>query len=168
MRYILATAANFFILGLTQADIYLYSPRGSNNRLYETTAPVQNPYRLFWSNNDLRGGVNIGVTNQNKAGKNPNSSDQYRETYFASGNEGGSTFKHVQFAIDKGCGEDENGGIVHECKVVLQASCQDGVGVGESGGGELGKGFLWGSYFLAFFKIFQKIRDHQKITNFSS
>ena len=62
----------------------------------------------------------------------------------------------MQFAIDKGCGGDENGGKVHECKVVLQASCQDGVGVGESGGNKLGKGFLWGSYFLVFFQNFSK------------
>ena len=121
----------------SHSDIYLYSPRGSNNRLYESTTTVNNPNRLFWSNNDLRGGVNIGVTNQEKAERNPKSSDQYRETYFASGGQG-STYKTVQFAIDKGCGPDEDGEYTHECKVVLQGSCQPAVSLEDSSGDKLG------------------------------
>ncbi|XP_071142451.1 protein DD3-3-like isoform X1 [Mytilus edulis] len=47
-------------LQLTTADIYLHNPRGSNNRLDEEAREVQNPNRMFDSQNNNRGGYNVG------------------------------------------------------------------------------------------------------------
>jgi hypothetical protein len=41
-------------------DIYLHNPRGSNNRLDEASAERANPNRLFDSENNNRGGYNVG------------------------------------------------------------------------------------------------------------
>lgn len=45
---------------LTTADIYLHNPRGSNNRLDEENREVQNQKRMFDSQNNNRGGYNVG------------------------------------------------------------------------------------------------------------
>lgn len=42
------------------ADVYLNSPRGSNNRLDEANRDRDNGDRLFDSQNNNRGGVNVG------------------------------------------------------------------------------------------------------------
>ena len=44
----------------TRADIYLHNPRGSNNRLDEQTRERANDNRLFDSENNDRGGYNVG------------------------------------------------------------------------------------------------------------
>lgn len=67
------------------ADIYLHNPRGGNNRLDEENREVRNQKRLFDSQNNNRGGYNVGGlfyyagsvlpiewTNQHSCG-NPNS-----------------------------------------------------------------------------------------------
>lgn len=48
------------ILRETVADIYLHNPRGGNNRLDEETREVKNQNRLFDSQNNNRGGYNVG------------------------------------------------------------------------------------------------------------
>ena len=45
---------------VTRADIYLHNPRGSNNRLDEQTRERANDNRLFDSENNERGGYNVG------------------------------------------------------------------------------------------------------------
>eukprot|EP00455_Lapot_gusevi_P004983 TRINITY_DN120_c0_g4_i1.p2 TRINITY_DN120_c0_g4~~TRINITY_DN120_c0_g4_i1.p2 ORF type:complete len:165 (-),score=56.48 TRINITY_DN120_c0_g4_i1:6-500(-) len=42
------------------ADVYLHSPRGSNNRLAEENRERNNANRLFDSQNNDRGGYNVG------------------------------------------------------------------------------------------------------------
>jgi hypothetical protein len=44
----------------TRGDIYLHNPRGSNNRLDEQTRERANENRLFDSENNDRGGYNVG------------------------------------------------------------------------------------------------------------
>ena len=48
------------LIGHSRQDIYLHSPRGSNNRLNEKSANRQNANRLFDSQNNNRGGYNVG------------------------------------------------------------------------------------------------------------
>jgi hypothetical protein len=42
-------------------DVYMHNPRGSNNRLHERSATRTNGDRLFNSQNNNRGGYNVGV-----------------------------------------------------------------------------------------------------------
>jgi hypothetical protein len=44
----------------SHADIYMHNPRGSNNRLDENGRERNNDQRLFDSQNNDRGGYNIG------------------------------------------------------------------------------------------------------------
>ena len=45
---------------LVTADIYLHNPRGSNNRLDEQGRDRDNANRMFDSQNNNRGGYNLG------------------------------------------------------------------------------------------------------------
>jgi len=57
---------SFAVLGLcatvVQGDLYLHSFRGSNNRLDEANRDRANANRLFDSQNNNRGGYNVGST----------------------------------------------------------------------------------------------------------
>jgi hypothetical protein len=59
---LLAGVALLACLAVTcvHADVYLNSPRGSNNRLDEANRDRDNGDRLFDSQNNNRGGVNVG------------------------------------------------------------------------------------------------------------
>ncbi|XP_047136230.1 protein DD3-3 [Hydra vulgaris] len=48
------------LCALVQSDVYLHNPRGSNNRLDENGRERNNPNRLFNSQNNNRGGYNVG------------------------------------------------------------------------------------------------------------
>lgn len=107
------------------ADIYLHSPRGSNNRVHEPDTTSENPFRLFFSNNDRRGGYNIGENLRNKNNQNNlRYRDQAAEEFFMSGKTG-KTFKQIQFSLNRGFGKDEYGEKDHDNKVVVQFACQD-------------------------------------------
>lgn len=43
-----------------RADVYLHNPRGSNNRLSEAGRERDNDNRMFDSQNNERGGYNLG------------------------------------------------------------------------------------------------------------
>lgn len=55
--------ASFVALGANLhcvfADVYLHNPRGSNNKLSETSNNAQNQQRLFDSENNANGGYQI-------------------------------------------------------------------------------------------------------------
>ena len=70
---------------VVMGDVYLHIPRGSNNRLDEANRDRANGNRLFDSQNNNRGGYNVGTnvfiedseldiswTNQHACGGNPN------------------------------------------------------------------------------------------------
>ncbi|KAK6176566.1 hypothetical protein SNE40_014827 [Patella caerulea] len=51
---------SFVFIQPSSADIYFHNPRGSNNRLDETSRDRNNANRLFDSQNNARGGYNVG------------------------------------------------------------------------------------------------------------
>lgn len=57
---VLLSVAMLISVQLISADIYLHNPRGSNNRLDEANRERTNAKRLFDSQNNNRGGYNVG------------------------------------------------------------------------------------------------------------
>lgn len=51
------------LVGTAVADVYMHNPRGSNDRLNEQSANRDNDARLFNSQNNNRGGYNVGDKN---------------------------------------------------------------------------------------------------------
>lgn len=106
------------------ADIYMHIPRGSNNRLNERTANRQNANRLFDSQNNNKGGYNIG-----DVGDVPsvNESEHYRMKYFQSDATGQSMLT-IEWTNQHGCGGNEDTNPQKQnCIIVLQYACQDDV-----------------------------------------
>jgi hypothetical protein len=62
------------------ADVYLHMPRGSNNRLNERTANRNNNNRLFDSQNNNKGGYNVGDIG---ATASQSQDEQYHETIYS-------------------------------------------------------------------------------------
>jgi hypothetical protein len=54
-------------VALVGADVYLHSPRGSNNRLNEQNVNRDNNNRLFDSQNNNKGGYTVGVDDDDYA-----------------------------------------------------------------------------------------------------
>jgi len=116
------------------ADCYLHYPRGSNNRLNEQSANRNNANRCFDSQNNNRGGYNVGELgeengfpdNNNGYGDNAqlydveyardngagNTNVQYEEIYM-----GGSTMRTTH-TIQHGCGNDKN-----NCNLIIEYTC---------------------------------------------
>ncbi|XP_048581809.1 protein DD3-3 [Nematostella vectensis] len=92
-----AFALMIALLGVVCADINLYNPRGSNNRLDENGRERNNSNRLFDSQNNNRGGHNVG------------------NLYYYTG-----SHVQVQWANQHSCGDMNN-----ECELVLQYMCGD-------------------------------------------
>ncbi|XP_054752094.1 protein DD3-3-like [Lytechinus pictus] len=111
-----------------QGDVYLHSPRGSNNRLNEQSANRQNANRAFDSQNNNRGGYNVGEIN---AQGNTQEQNQYRMQYFASANyetmenDAGKSFYTLEWTNQHGCGGSEDTD-PHKlnCNIVIQYMCQ--------------------------------------------
>jgi hypothetical protein len=121
------------------ADVYMHKPRGSNNRLNEANANRNNGNRLFDSQNNNRGGYNVGdktaaAFSGNDNGDEPNTGtqnnqriswvpgsldkDQYAMQYIE---ESQLTF---EWTNQHGCGGNERDN-THQlnCNVVLQFAC---------------------------------------------
>ncbi|RUS72439.1 hypothetical protein EGW08_019801 [Elysia chlorotica] len=119
-------------LGGVASDIYMHVPRGCNNRLNEETATRTNANRLFDSQNNNRGGYNVGDKGSTAAGKNQ--ANQYRMKYFQSGpwktqsGDNGKTFLNIEWTNQHGCGGNEDTSPQKQnCALVLQYMCQDDV-----------------------------------------
>lgn len=118
------------LVGFCAADIYMHNPRGSNNRLNEASANRANANRMFDSQNNNRGGYNVGDKNANAAGNNQG--NQYRMKFFQSGNylvkeaPKGRSELVVEWTNQHGCGGNEDTD-PHKlnCNLVLQILCQD-------------------------------------------
>lgn len=119
--------------GLALGDIYMHNPRGSNNRLNEQTDTRQTNNRLFDSQNNARGGYNVGDKASTAAGTNgvtatsPSPDNlydptdlnpqQYPMVFFEGSN------LPVEWTNQHGCGgnvDDPRGG---NCNLVLQFTC---------------------------------------------
>lgn len=59
-RLVLCVALVLLVATPALCDVYMHNPRGSNNRLNERSANRQNADRLFDSQNNNRGGYNVG------------------------------------------------------------------------------------------------------------
>jgi len=95
LQVLLLTFVSLF-LSTVQADMYLQSVRGSNNRLDEANRERNNANRLFDSQNNDRGGYNVGKLNYYVTEKVP-----------------------ISWTNQHGCGTED----VKHCEVVLQALC---------------------------------------------
>ena len=93
---------------LVSADIYMHNPRGSNNRLNEQTATRANGNRLFDSQNNNRGGVNVGEETSAEGGKDSNGQLRYFE----------GSLLPVEWTAQHSCG----GGKIR-CNLVIQYTC---------------------------------------------
>jgi len=94
MHFLFVGAA---ILALVNADIYFQNPRGSNNRLKGRRRERDNANRLFDSQNNDRGGYNVG-----------------RMYYYT-----GSTLS-IEWTNQHSCGGDNN-----NCDLVIQMMCSE-------------------------------------------
>jgi len=115
------------------ADIYLHNMRGSNNRLNEQSATRNNGDRLFDSQNNNRGGYNVGDrTDAAFNGGNPtggltpaqvldpsvNTAAQYQMAFYE-----GSQL-HLEWTNQHGCGGNEkNDTQKMNCNMVIQYAC---------------------------------------------
>jgi len=108
-----------------QADMYLHNPRGSNNRLNEARATRQTNNRVFDSQNNARGGYNVGDKTNNKAGNN--AANQYQMEYMMSGATKNDVTKFIfEWTNQHGCGgnEDTNPSKCN-CDVIIQYAVED-------------------------------------------
>jgi len=95
MLQVLLLSFSLFLVSV-QADMYLQSVRGSNNRLDEANRERNNGNRLFDSQNNDRGGYNVGKLNYYVTEKVP-----------------------ISWTNQHGCGTED----VKHCEVILQALC---------------------------------------------
>lgn len=79
------------------ADVYLHNPRGSNNRLDDENRDRNNGNRLFDSQNNNRGGSNVG------------------QVYYLQGSK-----VPMEWSVQHSCGNSNN-----NCEVIIQAMCDD-------------------------------------------
>lgn len=121
-----------YIINCVYGDLYLHNIRGSNNRLNEKTATRNNANRVFDSQNNNRGGYNVGDAGANAAGNDE--SKQYRMKYFQSGphktltGEQGKSYLRLEWTNQHGCGGNEDTNPQKQnCNFVLQYMCQDDV-----------------------------------------
>ena len=80
-------------------DIYLHNPRGSNNRLKEPSAQRTNANRVFDSQNNNRGGYNVGDRTKSRASTE---AEQYQMAYFQSSPIMSGTNLLLQYKIQSG------------------------------------------------------------------
>jgi len=122
MRTLLVLAG---LVALVYGDTYMHNPRGSNNRLNEKRATRQNANRLFDSQNNNRGGYNVGDRDDTPSGAAVQK--QYRMKYFMSHPTAGKTYLDVEWTAQHGCGgnEDDDPHKVN-CNMVIQFMCRNG------------------------------------------
>jgi hypothetical protein len=119
------------------ADCYMHNPRGSNDRLNEQAANRNNGDRLFDSQNNNRGGYNVGdkgkdAFSESSRAQEPGSvfaselnEDQYSMIFYE------SSILGIEWTAQHGCGGSELGGPSSpqddpnhlNCNMVLQYMC---------------------------------------------
>ncbi|XP_048739300.1 protein DD3-3-like isoform X2 [Ostrea edulis] len=130
MMWVVRVSACMLLLHQVGADLYLHMPRGSNNRLNEATATRANANRVFDSQNNNRGGYNVGDEGKDKSGNDEGK--QYRMQYFQSASATpdvkDKTYLAVEWTNQHGCGGSESTDPQKQnCHMVLQYMCQDDV-----------------------------------------
>ncbi|XP_072025685.1 LOW QUALITY PROTEIN: protein DD3-3-like [Amphiura filiformis] len=135
MRFLLGLLGTFLVA--VHGDIYMHNPRGSNNRLNEKSANRKNANRCFDSQNNNRGGYNVGDATDAAA---QTENQQYNMEYFMSGNykqytdgEGVSQLV-IEWTNQHGCGGNEDSD-PHKlnCNMVIQYLChEDNLGAADT------------------------------------
>jgi hypothetical protein len=117
------------------ADLYMHQHRGSNNRLNEQSANRQNGNRLFDSQNNNRGGYNVGEmgrengfnNNQNAYATDSSMFDYENRDWYDNNDDGKKQFEEVflesslqsvTWTAQHGCGNAKN-----NCNMVLEYTC---------------------------------------------
>jgi len=106
MRAVSIIALLCCLLGVAVADVNMQHPRGSNNRLDENSRPRKNANRLFDSQNNNRGGTNVGEEMMN----------------FHVGSR-----LRVEWTNQHSCGDENN-----DCDIIIQYACENDMRNGES------------------------------------
>jgi len=135
---LLSITLSTLLISVCLADLYMHVPRGSNNRLNEASANRANANRLFDSQNNNRGGYNVGEMHQTE-GFNNNANQAYAtdESVFSyedtswSGNAGNGNNKKqyeevflegsslpMSWTAQHGCGNGKN-----NCNIVMEYTC---------------------------------------------
>jgi len=128
MKYLLPSGFALCAV-LVSGDVYMHMPRGSNNRLNEQSANRANGNRLFDSQNNNRGGYNVGDISDkafNQNGGNANGArfntelneDQYSFVYYE------GSIATIEWTAQHGCGGNEdNDPHKTNCNMVIQYTC---------------------------------------------
>jgi len=119
-------------LAVANADIYMHGMRGSNNRLNEANAERNNGDRLFDSQNNNRGGYNVGdksATAATTGGSAPStiyneadttSAIQYPLVYYE------GSIVQIEWTNQHGCGGNSiDDPALQNCNIVLQYACDN-------------------------------------------
>ena len=115
----------------SNADLYMNSPRGSNNKLNEMSDNVRNDNRLFDSQNNAAAGYQVGdkcdgscsadTNNDNNAAPDKYMSDwpgagMGTMYYYA------SSLLHIEWTAQHGCGREDPS---NNCEIIIQYMCED-------------------------------------------
>lgn len=129
------TAVFSALVAAVSADVYLHNFRGSNNRLNEKSANRNNGNRMFDSQNNNRGGYNVGdaTITANEEDEYPRYADwnmldhgQYAEVFLE-----GSKLRW-EWTHQHGCGGNEvTDPHKLKCNIVLQYTCTTKPAVGD-------------------------------------
>jgi len=126
----------FLCMVAVNADLYMQSPRGSNNRLNEANAQRNNGNRLFDSQNNNRGGYNVGERTQNSNSgsgtglvNTPDSlythtdkttQSQYPMVYYE------QSILQIEWTSQHGCGGNAiDDPALQNCNMVIQLGCDN-------------------------------------------
>jgi len=125
------------LLSFVSADVYMHNPRGSNNRLNERSANRNNGDRLFDSQNNNRGGYNVGDRSANAFDTNLANGYKGPDFVYDLGNEVTSTNVQyqmvyyegselqIEWTSQHGCGgNDKSDPHQQNCDIVIQYMCQ--------------------------------------------
>ena len=108
------------LVGCSLADIFMTNPKGSNNRLNENTTNRKNGARLFDSQNNNKGGYNVGE--RGVEANNEDHTQQFQMEYHGSG--AGAVEESrlvVEWAHQHGCGANPK----VQCNNVIQYMCMN-------------------------------------------
>lgn len=108
----LATLCVLLLVGKAAADLYVHNPRGSNDRLDDNNRDRDNGNRVFDSQNNNRGGYNVGELGLVLVGDRAEPVVAGNLYYFA-----GSVLP-MEFTVQHTCGNPNN-----QCELIIQAMC---------------------------------------------
>jgi len=136
------TSGSLFLFGVVNGDTYMHWPRGSNNRLNEKSANRANGNRMFDSQNNNRGGYNVGETgnegnafdgntNFGETPQNANNGQYAADIWDVTKTEDGTSYQYQSifqesslmrwtWTSQHGCGNAMN-----NCNMVLQMGCEN-------------------------------------------